>query len=214
MFSQALMREVAGLSVEVDVAVVGGGPSGAATAHYLATRGHEVLVVEKKNFPREKTCGDGLTPRAVKVLEEMGLGDELKTWESVQGLRIHGAGRSMELPFPELTDWPSYGLVKPRKDLDRLVLAKAEEFGAKVLFGTQATEPIFEGGILRGFRAQRNRDKEEVHSRYVNATSLSRWGSPNGSTSALRCTTADGSRRISTWSPKTTRCPVTGGSSR
>ena len=166
MFSQA-PKEVAVLSVEVDVAVVGGGPSGAATAHYLASRGHSVLVVEKKEFPREKTCGDGLTPRAVKVLEEMGLGDELTTWERVVGLRIHGAGRSMELAFPESDEWPSYGLVKPRKDLDRLVLSKAEEAGAKVLFGTHATEPVFEDGILAGFRAKREGDVEEVRARYV-----------------------------------------------
>ena len=63
------------MPTEVDVAVVGGGPSGGAAAHFLASRGHSVLVCEKKDFPREKTCGDGLTPRAVKVLEEMGLGE-------------------------------------------------------------------------------------------------------------------------------------------
>ncbi|HYY43858.1 MAG TPA: FAD-dependent oxidoreductase, partial [Actinomycetota bacterium] len=61
---------------EVDVAVVGGGPSGSAVAFELASRGHSVLVAEKKHFPREKTCGDGLTPRAVKELEAMGLGEE------------------------------------------------------------------------------------------------------------------------------------------
>ena len=45
-----------------DVLVVGGGPAGAATGYWLAQAGHDVLVVEKKTFPREKTCGDGLTP--------------------------------------------------------------------------------------------------------------------------------------------------------
>ena len=66
-----------GETVETDVLVVGGGPSGAAAAYWLAEAGHRVLVVEKKRFPREKTCGDGLTPRAVRQLEDMGLGERL-----------------------------------------------------------------------------------------------------------------------------------------
>ena len=160
-------REEDPVSTEVDVAIVGGGPSGAAAAHYLASRGHSVLVCEKKSFPREKTCGDGLTPRAVKVLREMGLGDELETWERVKGLRVHAAGRTLELPFPELEDFESFGLVKPRKDLDQIVLDNAEAAGAKVLYETQAHEPIFDGGVLRGFLAKREGAKEEFRAKWV-----------------------------------------------
>lgn len=155
------------MSTEVDVAIVGGGPSGAAAAHYLAQRGHSVLVCEKKDFPREKTCGDGLTPRAVKVLADMGLSDQLDTWERVEGLRVHAAGSTMELPFRDLSDWPAYGLVKPRKDLDSIVLSYAEEAGAKVLFHTQVTEPIFDRGVLVGFRAKREGDTEEVRAKWT-----------------------------------------------
>ena len=155
------------MATEFDVAVVGGGPSGAATAHYLATKGHSVLVCEKKTFPREKTCGDGLTPRAVKVLEEMGLGSELATWEKVRGLRVHGAGRSMELPFPELDEWCNYGLVKPRKDLDQTVLNHAEDAGAKVVYGMQVKEPVFDSGALVGFVAKRDGEEEHVRAKFT-----------------------------------------------
>ncbi|HWL66522.1 MAG TPA: geranylgeranyl reductase family protein, partial [Actinomycetota bacterium] len=155
------------VAIEFDVAIVGGGPSGSAAAHYLASKGHSVLVCEKKSFPREKTCGDGLTPRAVKVLQEMGLGGELETWERVRGLRVHGGGRSLELPFPELEDWCDYGLVKPRKDLDQIVLNNAEAAGAKVLYETQAKEPIFDGGRLIGLRAKRGSDEEEVRAKFT-----------------------------------------------
>jgi 2-polyprenyl-6-methoxyphenol hydroxylase-like FAD-dependent oxidoreductase len=58
---------------EADVIVVGAGPSGATTAFYLAQSGLDVLVLEKSRFPREKVCGDGLTPRAVKTLVNMGI---------------------------------------------------------------------------------------------------------------------------------------------
>ena len=155
------------MTTEFDVAIVGGGPSGSAAAHYLATKGHSVLVCEKKSFPREKTCGDGLTPRAVKVLSDMGLGDELQTWERVKGLRVHAAGKTMELPFPELEDFCNYGLVKPRKDLDQIVLDHAEAAGAKVLYETQAKEPIFEGGVMAGFVAKRDGQDEEVRAKWV-----------------------------------------------
>ena len=155
------------MPTEFDVAIVGGGPSGSATAHYLASKGHSVLVCEKKSFPREKTCGDGLTPRAVKVLEELGLAAELDTWERVHGLRIHAAGRTMELPFPDLDDWCNYGLVKPRKDLDQIVLNNAEAAGAKVVYNTQVKEPIFERGSLVGFRAKQDGMDEEVRAHFV-----------------------------------------------
>ena len=155
------------MATEVDVAVVGGGPSGAATAHYLASRGHSVLVCEKKTFPREKTCGDGLTPRAVKMLNEMGLGNEIRTWERVRGLRVHAAGRVMDLPFPELDEWDNYGLVKPRKDLDKIVLDHAEAAGAKVVYGMQVKEPIFEKGVAVGVKAKRDGEDEEVRAKWV-----------------------------------------------
>ena len=155
------------MSTEVDVAIVGGGPSGSAAAHLLAARGHSVLVCEKKEFPREKTCGDGLTPRAVKVLDEMGLGRELATWERVEGLRVHAAGKTLELPFPKLKDWPDYGLVKPRKDLDRIVLDNAEAAGAKVLYKTQVVEPIFDRGVCTGLIAKRDGEVETVAAKWV-----------------------------------------------
>ena len=155
------------MTTEFDVAIVGGGPSGAAAAHYLATKGHSVLVCEKKSFPREKTCGDGLTPRAVKQLEAMGLGSEMKAWESVRGLRIHAGGRSMELPWPESDEWCNFGLVKPRKDLDTIVLQNAEKAGAKVLQKTQVVEPIYTDGVLTGFVAKRDGEDERIKARFV-----------------------------------------------
>jgi geranylgeranyl reductase family protein len=156
------------VTTEVDVAIVGGGPAGGAAAHYLAAHGHSVLVCEKKHFPREKTCGDGLTPRAIKLLRDMGLGDDVESWERVRGLRAHAAGRTLELEFPELDLWCDYGLVKPRKDLDQLVLSNAEVAGAKVLFGAEVIEPLRdERGVCAGFVARRDGEREEVAAKWV-----------------------------------------------
>ena len=155
------------MSTDVDVAIVGGGPSGAAAAHYLAARGRSVVVCEKKQFPREKTCGDGLTPRAVKLLSDMGLGNEVDGWERVGGLRAHAARRTLELRFPKLDRFCDYGLVKPREELDRLVLYNAEVGGAEGLFGTEVKAPIFSDGVCVGVVAVRDGEQEEVRARWV-----------------------------------------------
>jgi geranylgeranyl reductase family protein len=133
-----------------DVIVVGGGPSGAACAYWLAEAGHDVLLLEKKRYPREKTCGDGLTPRSVKQLHDIGLAEELARYHRFVGLRSMAFGRTLELRWPEHPDFPSYGYVITRRDLDQLVAERAEKAGATLWEQAEATEPIVEGGLVRG----------------------------------------------------------------
>ncbi len=138
-------------SRDCDVLVVGGGPSGAACAYWLASAGHDVVLVERKTYPREKTCGDGLTPRSVRQLEDMGLRDELAAaGHRYSGLRSHGFGHTLELSWPSHPELPGYGYVITRKDLDALVASRAAKAGAVIWDGTEAVEPILERGILRG----------------------------------------------------------------
>lgn len=135
-----------------EVLVVGAGPSGSSCAYWLAKAGHDVVVVERKAFPREKTCGDGLTPRAVRQIEDMGLGQELSACHRYGGLRSHGFGRTLELPWPPVNGLPRYGYVVTRKDLDAMVAGNAAKAGATLWEQTEATEPLVEGGCLRGAR--------------------------------------------------------------
>ncbi len=124
--------------IRTQVAIVGGGPSGAACAYWLAMKGIETTLVEKKSFPRDKTCGDGLTPRSVVQLEAMGLGSFLQGRHRYEGLRVRAYGRSYEIPWPTHPDYPGYGYVVPRRDLDAAVLDRAREVGAAVLMKTEA----------------------------------------------------------------------------
>jgi geranylgeranyl reductase family protein len=134
-----------------DVLVVGGGPSGSACAYWLASAGHDVVLVEKKRYPREKTCGDGLTPRSVRQIEDMGLGEELAgAGHRFTGLRSHGFGKTLELTWPSHPTLPGYGYVITRKDLDALVAERAAKAGADVRDGTEAIEPLTESGLVRG----------------------------------------------------------------
>jgi len=133
-----------------DVLVVGGGPAGAAAAYWLARHGHAVTIIEKKRFPRDKTCGDGLTPRAVKQLGDMGLAGELERFHRYHGLRATGAGRELELFWPEHPIYPNYGYVVRRRDLDQVVAENAVAAGATLLTGHEAVQPIVERGFVRG----------------------------------------------------------------
>src|SRR5690606_12446420 len=100
---------------DADVVVVGAGPAGATAAHYLASVGLDVVVLDKARFPRDKICGDGLTPRAVAELVRAGVSiDESDGWIRNVGLRVVGGGHRIEIPWPELSSYPSYGLARSR----------------------------------------------------------------------------------------------------
>jgi geranylgeranyl reductase family protein len=102
-----------------------------------------VLLLEKSRFPREKVCGDGLTPRAVKTLVGMGISvSEQDGWVRNKGLRVIGAGKRLELPWPELASYPGYGLVRTRLDLDETLARRAQQAGARLLEGVTVTGPV------------------------------------------------------------------------
>ena len=85
------MQSPAHPGADADVIVVGAGPAGSATAYHLARAGHDVLLLEKAAFPREKVCGDGLTPRAVRAMVAMGIDtSESAGWTGVEWRNITG----------------------------------------------------------------------------------------------------------------------------
>jgi geranylgeranyl reductase family protein len=132
-------------SQSADVIVVGAGPAGSTVAAYLASAGVDVLLLEKSAFPREKVCGDGLTPRAVKELVALGIPTrEEDGWIRNKGLRVIGGGVRMQIPWPELASFPDYGLVRPRKDFDETLARHAEKAGARLMERTSVTGPVLD----------------------------------------------------------------------
>lgn len=150
---------------DADVIIVGAGPAGSTTAYYLAQAGLDVLLLEKATFPREKVCGDGLTPRAVRALIAMGVDIDAPGWIRNKGLRIYGGGVRIELPWPELASFPDFGLVRNRLDLDQIIAERAVAAGAKLLQGTTVTGPIMHERIDRITGVTAKRDGEEFEFR-------------------------------------------------
>lgn len=149
-------------SNDADVIVVGAGPSGSSAAYWLATAGLDVALVEKTEFPREKVCGDGLTPRGTRALVEMGIDvSEANGWLHNRGLRVIGGGQRLHLDWPELTSFPPFGLVRPRADLDAMLANQAVKAGARLYERVSVTDPIVENGRVVGVTGK-TADKKPV----------------------------------------------------
>ncbi|QAY71790.1 geranylgeranyl reductase family protein [Xylanimonas protaetiae] len=154
----------AGSRDDADVIVVGAGPAGSSTAHWCASAGLDVLLLEKSAFPRDKICGDGLTPRAVAELARMGVDlDPADGWIRNEGLRVFAGRRSWELPWPDVTAFPGYGSAMARATLDHRLAQHAQRSGAKLLERTKVTGPLLDerSGRTVGVRAQ-TADRRDV----------------------------------------------------
>ncbi len=140
--------------LHADVVVVGAGPGGSATAAYLAQHGLDVVLLEKTSFPRDKICGDGLTPRAVRELVHLGV--DTTGWRRSRGLRIVGGGQHFTLDWPESSTFPGHGLVRTRAQLDETLARHAERRGARLIERASVTEPtLSHSGRVTGVHAKR-----------------------------------------------------------
>ena len=147
--------------------VVGAGPAGCATAALLARRGHDVLLIDSARFPRDKVCGEGISPEAWRVLDRIGATDRVRALSprpllgmrlvSPDGTPFEGRYRGRERP----------GFAVRRLDLDAALLAAAREAGAEVREGVRATGVHLEGGAVAGVRADDGRREGEIEARVV-----------------------------------------------
>jgi menaquinone-9 beta-reductase len=150
-----------------DVVVVGGGPAGVAAAILLRQRGHDVLLVDSARFPRDKVCGEGVSPEAWRIL------DRLDAAAAVRALRPHPL-RGMTLTAPDGTAFHGdYGAARepgfaaPRERLDHALLGCARAAGVEVREGTRVTALAVAGGRVRGVEVEGGRDPETLAARLV-----------------------------------------------
>jgi geranylgeranyl reductase family protein len=151
---------------DADVIVVGAGPSGATAAYHLARSGVSVLMLEKAELPREKVCGDGLTPRAVAQLIKLGIDtSEGNGWRRNKGLRIYGGGMRLHLDWPELGDFPGYGLIRRRLDFDEQLARHAQKAGVELHERCTVTGPVEDAatGRIVGVTARHDGGEEVTY---------------------------------------------------
>jgi len=127
-----------------DVLVVGAGPAGSAAAAWCARAGHDVVLLDAAIFPRDKPCGDGLTPRAIAELRRLGMAEWLRGRSVNWGLRAAGFGQELYLPWPG-GSLPAHGSAAPRLELDAAIRDVAIASGARGVDGARAVDVVREG---------------------------------------------------------------------
>lgn len=139
------------LPSSTEVLIIGAGPTGSAAAIHAARAGFSVTVVDSQRFPRDKTCGDGLTPRAIAELHRLELDDELLRRNSNRGLKLHGFGGSITAPWPDDASgtFPAVGSAMPRTELDTFLLNAAAGAGVRVFDGVAARKVVL-GALSNG----------------------------------------------------------------
>ena len=155
--------------MKYDVIIAGGGPAGAATAFFLAKRDVRVLLLDKAVFPREKVCGDGIAPRAIRALYKMGLQDRLDGhFNKFHGFRFAGAGKAVvENRIPYTPGFPDHGYIIKRYDLDKIILDHARDNGVEVWENCKVTGPLVHNGCVAGVKAMRDGNEIELEAGVV-----------------------------------------------
>ena len=133
-----------------DLLVIGGGPAGAAAAIRAARGGARVTVFEKGAPGRDKICGDGLTPRAIKALNELGV--DLADAHRIDGLRMIANRTVRQLNWPGIAPFPAHGAVWPRRRLDTALVELAAAAGAEILWEHEAM-PLLDDDRVVGVEA-------------------------------------------------------------
>ena len=118
----------------VELLIIGAGPAGATAAIHAGRRGISTLLIDAQLFPRDKTCGDGLTPRAIHQLQLLGLADSVVERYRSHGLKLHGFGGSVTAPWPEST-FGTVGSAMPRREFDNFLLECARSHSSVEFLG-------------------------------------------------------------------------------
>ena len=126
-----------------DVIVAGAGPAGTSVATFLARRGVKTLVLDRAGFPRDKVCGDGLTPQAIYWLDRLGCVDEVlaETKACIKECDLFLDGRRLLTGgFARNTQYPDFAILLDRRRFDHILLRNAIAAGAQFEGGRSVRE--------------------------------------------------------------------------
>lgn len=155
-----------------DVIIVGAGPAGATTAVILAQKGYDVLLIDRKQFPRDKTCGDAVPAGGIELLKSLGMGSKIEQavargdlYPLYRMLLVSPRGHELIAPFTK-GEHGADSYVAPRIHFDALIQGHAIDSGAEFCLA-QAKEPIVENGRVTGMRIQANGNLVDIPAKIV-----------------------------------------------
>lgn len=150
-----------------DVLIVGAGPAGSAAAFHAANRGYDVLLIDAATFPRDKTCGDGLTPRAMHELAALGVAHDITSRYTSRGLKLHGFGGSVTAPWPT-SPFGTTGSAMPRTELDDLLRRHANAQPAVTMWdNATALTPETQHGRITAVTVRHQGVEKRITCRFV-----------------------------------------------
>ncbi|HQU71779.1 MAG: geranylgeranyl reductase family protein [Calditrichaeota bacterium] len=117
-----------------DVVIVGSGPGGSSAATFCARKGLSTVFLDKEDFPRDKVCGDGLTPQAIYWLDELGCVDEVLgiTKSCIKTCDLYLDGQFLLTGgFPQESKYPDFVVLLDRRRFDHLLMLNACQNGAE-----------------------------------------------------------------------------------
>ena len=147
--------------LDADVIVVGAGPAGSAAACDLARRNYRVLLIDRESFPRDKTCGDGVPPGSIGLLNDLGMSDAVRSagFYSIDGIRIGSpSGINWETSFRAKRDGLQF-VVAPRREFDAIIQQAAVDSGAVFLRADVRSVVIRNGTVMGVVVFERGQEK-------------------------------------------------------
>ena len=158
--------------MEAEIVVVGAGPGGSMAATVLARHGHDVLLLDRHDFPRDKICGDAVPAGALQLMKKAGMTERIRVAHEAghfhpvdDALLVSPRNHKLIVPFV-YGDPTTKSVIAPRIHLDALLQSHAVESGARFVQG-QVTGPVVEEGVVRGVTARINGREETIHARAV-----------------------------------------------
>jgi geranylgeranyl reductase family protein len=152
-----------------EVVIVGAGPSGSAAASALAQKGHDVLLLDRQSFPRDKACGDGIPAQAIEYLYSLGMKDKIREAKFYPVDKLLLSSPREYILEADLKPGKEYGAdsyIVPRIDFDALVQQHAVDSGAEFC-QARVKEPLVEEGKVVGVRARFNGSEEDIRAKIV-----------------------------------------------
>jgi flavin-dependent dehydrogenase len=148
------------------IVIVGAGPAGAGAAIRLARNGFRVTLAEREKFPRQKLCGEFISPECLAHFRELGVIDEML---SAGGERVtktvfyEPGGKSVAVPSEWFFQGGAGALSLSRAEMDFRLLERAKAVGAEVLEEAQAIGLLTENGIVSGIKVRdKNGEIKEI----------------------------------------------------